>query len=475
MKHKEALIHAIEELTPFISGMLEKSGIPGYAFSAVFADGDSLVRSGGTLQRGMQQAPDENTVFMIGSCSKSFTALTAARLAEQGRIDLDQPVEAYLPIKLTHAGVKVTLRHLLSNSSGLPNLGLSEIVTGKYLYGRIPGEYAEAYPFEKDKSITDFMQGAQDEMVGTPGGQYIYSNEGFSLAGEALAAAAGKPLPELVKELIFTPMGMKNSFYLGSEVRADMQLASGHIADGSPMPVYYEPAIAGAGGVLSTAADLGRYVQTLLCSGELERRRILTQRVLQEVEQERIVHQTAETLIGGGFGPERYGMGLMSYPDYLGLKVITHGGSTGNFSSAIFYERELGFGIAALCNGGGGEGLLELFAFMVAARALGKDPFDVFPFFALEGQYRALEGLYTSRGEAVCVRISYRQGRLWWESLDGNGNSPSGARPLTAAGDAETRRFSFLNGPGASSPVLFFPGDDGRMRVQKDRNVLTRR
>ncbi len=475
MSRMGVTLAAVEELRPVLAGMLETSGIPGCATRIVFDDGDASTFAIGTRERGRDATPDERTVFMIGSCSKAVTATAAALLAEAGRVDLDAPLSAYLPLSLERGGVKVSLRHLLTNSSGLPNLGLSEIVTGKALYGRIPGDYAGAYPFGAEGTIGPFLRDAGSEMVGVPGEQYIYSNEGFSLAGEALAAAAGEPFPDLVRDLVFRPLGMRSSGYRESDFGSGAPLASGHLADGSPAPAYYEPAIAGAGGVLSTAADMGRFVQALLGQGIAGGDRIFPPSVVRELELGRIRHRTAESLVGPGFGPELYGMGLMIYPDFLGARVVTHGGSTGNFSSSIFHSRDLGFGIASLCNGGNGEGVLALFAFMVAARTLGRDPFATFPSFATERDLRSLAGVYSCRGNAVSARIGYRQGRLWWESIDGNGNSPAGEHPLTAVGDPGLRRFSFVNGPGAESEVVFFAGDDGSIKVRKDRNGLTRR
>jgi CubicO group peptidase (beta-lactamase class C family) len=475
MSRKEAILAAINGLHPVLTGMLEKAGIPGCVLRIVFEDGDVSTLAWGTKQRGHSEPPDENTVFMIGSCSKSFSATAAALLSDAGQIDLDVPVSNLLPLSLEREGKKVSLRHLLTNSSGIPNLGLSEIVTGKFLYGRLPGDYVGRYPFGSGESLISFMQDAGREMVGVPGGQYIYSNEGFSLAGEALAVMAGKPFPDLVRDLIFQPLGMSSSGYRDLDLPANRDFASGHLADGNPAPAYFEPAIAGAGGILSTAKDMGRFVQTLLCQGILEGKRVLPLSVIHDLELGRISHKTAASLVGSGFGPELYGMGLMIYPDYLGTRVVTHGGSTGNFSSSIFYNRDLGFGIAALCNGGGGEGLLALFAFMVAAQTLGRDPFATFSIFALEQELRSLEGIYSCRGNIVSVSISFRLGRLWWESIDGNGNSPGGIHPLTASADSACRRFTFLNGPGAESEVVFFVGEDGAMKVQKDRNVLTRR
>lgn len=475
MKRKEAVLAAVNELKPFLQGMLEKAGIPGYALRVVFDDGDPLTICGGTKQRGSELPPDGNTIFMIGSCSKAFTATAAAILSNDEAINLDMPVSNLLPLPLERGGKQVSLRHLLSNSSGLPNQGLSEIGTGKYLYGRLPGIYADKYPFEEDPSLVGFMREAAGELIGAPGGQFLYSNEGFSLAGEALAAASGKPFPDLVRELIFLPFGMNSSGYSRADLPADGDLACGHLTDGTPAPAYFEPVIAGAGGIFSTANDLGRFVLALLCEGILDGKRVLPREVIHELELGRVPHQTAASMVGPGAGPEWYGMGLMIYPDFQGTKVITHGGSTGNFSSGFFIARELGFGIASLCNGNGGEAILELFAFLVTARVLGKDPFTIFPFFALEKKFQELEGVYSNRGEVVKAKISYKWGRLWWESIDGNGNSPSGSRPLDSAGDSACRKFSFLNGPGAQSEVLFYAGEDGLMRVQRDRNVLTRR
>jgi CubicO group peptidase (beta-lactamase class C family) len=475
MRRKETILAAVNELRPFLDGMLEKAGIPGYALRAVFDDGDSLTITGGTKHRGGEQPPDENTIFMIGSCSKTFTAVAAAILSNEGALDLDAPLSDLLPIPLERDGKQVSLLHLLTNSSGLPNQGLSEIGTGKFLYGKLPGVYVDNYPFDEDRSLVGFMRDAAGELVGTPGGQFIYSNEGFSLAGEALAVASGKPFPSLIRDLIFLPFGMHSSGYSKADLPADSDISSGHLADGTPAPAYFEPVIAGAGGILSTAGDLGRFVLAMLCEGMLDGKRVLPLDVIRELELGRIPHKTAASMVGPGVGPEWYGMGLMIYSDYLGTRVITHGGSTGNFSSGFFLTRELGFGIAALCNGSGGEAILELFAFMIAARALGKDPFAIFPLFAVEKKFRQLEGVYSSRGEVVKAKISYKWGRLWWESIDGNGNSPLGTHPLDAAGDAACRKFSFLNGPGAASEVIFYTGEDGLMRVHRDRNVLTRR
>jgi len=475
MGHKDSVLASVDALKPVLAGMLENASIPGCALSVVFDDGDTRSLSLGTKQKGFDEAPDEHTVFMIGSCSKAFTAATATTLAARGRVDLNTPISGLLPLSLEYDGAKVTLHHVLTNSSGLPNLGLSEIVTGKHLYGRIPGDYAEAYPFGSEGSIVTFMDNVSGELTGPPGSQYMYSNEGFSLAGEALAAAAGMPFPDLVGQTIFGPLGMESSCYRAADLAPACGIASGHLADGSPAPVYFEPAIAGAGGILSTARDMGRFVQALLLGGILEGQRVIPLEAVRNLEIGRVYHRTAESLVGTGFGPELYGMGLMIYPDFLGTRVITHGGSTGNFSSSIFYDRELGFGIASLCNGGNGEGILALFAFMIAARTLGKDPFSIFPSFALERGLRSLEGTYACRGNAVVVRISYRQGRLWWDSIDGNGNSPAGSHPLETMEDASGRRFSFVNGPGARSEVIFFDGEDGHTKVRKDRNVLTRR
>ncbi|MBI9044947.1 MAG: beta-lactamase family protein [Anaerolineaceae bacterium] len=474
MKRKEPILSAINKLETLLTGMLEKSGIPGCVLKIVFEDGNTSTLTWGTKERGRKEIPDANTIFMIGSCSKAFTAVTAALLSDSGQVNLDAPVSDLLPLSLERKGKKATLRHLLTNSSGLPNLGLSEIITGKVLYGSIPGDYAESYPFGNDESFLSFMHDAGSEMVGVPGEQYIYSNEGFSLASKALAVAGGKPFPDLVHELIFQPLGMRSSGYRDSDLSSNRDFAIGHLNDGSPAPVYFEPSIAGAGGVLSTANDMGHFVQSLLCQGNLEGKRVLPLSAIDDIELGRISHRTAASLVGSGFGSELYGMGMMVYPDFLGTKVFTHGGSTGNFSSSIFYNRDLGFGISALCNGAGGEGILALFAFMVTAQLLGRDPYTTFSIFSLEQELRSLEGVYSCRGNAVRVRINYRQGRLWWESIDQNKNSPTGVHPLTAENDPSCRRFRFLNGPGAASEVVFFAGEDGLMRVKKDRNVLTR-
>jgi len=476
-KRRDAVIKAVRALEPNLGAMLEDAGIPGCTARVVFEDGDGMSLAMGQKSRGRADSPDGGTVFMIGSCSKAFTALTASALAYRGTVDLDAPISSHVPVRFEGAGGEVTLRHLLTNTSGIPNLGMSELVTGRHLYGRLPNGYAGTYPFGTSESAVIFANGA--ELASRPGDLYIYSNEGFSLAAEVLAAAAGRPFPDLVEETVLGPIGMSSSGYREADLPPRTEWADGHAAGREPAPPYFEPAIAGAGGLLSTADDMGRFVQALLTEGLPDgpgsRNRVIPLGVVREIEIGRVAHRTAESLVGPGFGPELYGMGLMIYPDFLGTRVVTHGGSTGHFSSSIFIDRELGFGMASLCNGGTGEGILALFAFMVAAAVLGRDPASVFPGLALERRRREREGDYACRGDAVSARISYGQGRLWWEATDGNGNSPEGPRPIETRTGPAGPTFWYLNGPGAESEVFFFVGTDGLTRVRKDRNVLTRR
>jgi CubicO group peptidase (beta-lactamase class C family) len=103
-KRRDAVIKAVRALEPNLGAMLEDAGIPGCTARVVFEDGDGMSLAMGQKSRGRADSPDGGTVFMIGSCSKAFTALTASALAYRGTVDLDAPISSHVPVRFEGAG-----------------------------------------------------------------------------------------------------------------------------------------------------------------------------------------------------------------------------------------------------------------------------------------------------------------------------------------------------------------------------------
>lgn len=470
----EKIKQAFYQLQPFLESMTENLGIPGYCISAVGQEGTIITISGGEKQKGFGEKPNGDTIFMIGSCSKSVTSLAALILVEEGLLDLDTPVLNYIPVSLYVDGEPVTVRHLLNHSSGLPNLGMSEVTMKKVLGEDLPGLLEENNPFTTSESFFSYVNEASKSSAIVPGEKFIYSNSGFTLAAEVISAVSGISFEEFVNQRIFSPLNMTRSGYTAKWFEGKDNVSYGTRPDGGVQPLYFESIIAGCGGVISTVNDLSRYIQGLLNAGNSIGP--VTLPMIEELEKPYVSHNMGSSSIGKGLGAEYYGLGWMVFEEYLNTKVLAHGGSTGIESAGLFYSRQLQFGMTGVCNEGRGEGLLELFFFMVTAICLDKDPFSVFPIFQLEQQYKALCGIYTTYKDIVKAEISYKNGLLWWRSIDGNKNSIKGEFPMIPDQNSNSNIvFKIYSSPGAYSKVLFFKDSDDCWRLHRERNVMRKK
>jgi len=195
-----------------------------------------------------RRAVDASTVFEIGSVTKIFTALLLAEFIRRGEVSLSDPAAKYLPstIKIPQrAGREITLFDLATHTSGLPfmpPLPDSSAVAGRE-YSR-----ADLYGFLADFTLT------QD--IGT---QWDYSNLGYWLLGEVLAARGGADYEQLLMRRVIIPLGMRNTAFAAS-APMKAKLAKGHYASSRPadsilsFPGY--SLMAAAGGLLSTVDDL---------------------------------------------------------------------------------------------------------------------------------------------------------------------------------------------------------------------------
>ncbi|MFZ6711179.1 serine hydrolase [Undibacterium sp. TC9W] len=194
--------------------------------------------------------PDANTVFEIGSVSKTFTALLLADMQMRGQLKLDDAVAALLPAYTIpqYQGRAITLLDLATQTSALPRLPAN----------LMPKLADNPYADYSENNLRDFLRSYQ--LTRAPGAKYEYSNLGFGLLGQALSARAGKSYAELVQERIAKPLGMADT---GIALTATMQknLATGHDAQGKIVANWDMPTLAGAGALRSSAQDMLRYLQ----------------------------------------------------------------------------------------------------------------------------------------------------------------------------------------------------------------------
>ena len=223
---------------------------PGVAVG-VARNGEVLFQAGyglADLDRGTRIDPD--TAFHIASCGKQMTAVAILMLVEDGKIDLDKPAAKYLPEMRGWAG-KVTIRHLLHHTAGIPDTyeALKE-------RGGVPTG-TDALKLLARWHRLDFP----------PGTQFAYSDSGYDILGTLIHRVSGRSYPELLAERIFRPAGMKDTFvYDPARLRTARRVLGYDRAfggrwlldDDSPLNLLY-----GSGGVYTTVADLARYDRAL--------------------------------------------------------------------------------------------------------------------------------------------------------------------------------------------------------------------
>ena len=237
-----------------IQAAMERYGVPGVAVGIAYGDEEYLAGYGVTsVENPLPVTPD--TLFQIGSTTKTMTATAIMRLVDMGKLELDAPVRQYLPdlaLKDPATAEKVTVKHLLTHTAGW--LGDFFAETGW-------GEDALARYVAKMADVTQL----------TPVGEYwSYNNASFSLAGRIIEAVTGKPYEVSLKELLLDPLEMKNSFFFAHEV-ISYRVAIGHRKEETgPVVnrVWALPRSANpAGGLCTTVKDQLRYARFQMGDG----------------------------------------------------------------------------------------------------------------------------------------------------------------------------------------------------------------
>lgn len=264
-----------EDLTAFFDGILplqlERSDIAG-ASVLVMKDGNVLLQKGYGYADFKSKKPVDpaSTIFRLASISKLFTWVSVMQLEEQGKLNLDTDINQYLDFRIRPAFNKpITLRNLMTHTGGFEETLDDIIITNP----------------KQAVSLRDYLIRNQPMRIYPPGEIPAYSNYGVGLASYIVQRVSGEPFERYVQEHIFTPLGMTHSsFYQPLQKQLAQLPSEGYRGNTSKPPVGFEifnPV--GAGGISSSAADMGRFGQALLNGGELDGKRILKTETLAQM------------------------------------------------------------------------------------------------------------------------------------------------------------------------------------------------
>ncbi|MGZ3508728.1 MAG: serine hydrolase domain-containing protein [Vulcanimicrobiaceae bacterium] len=284
----------------------------------------------------------EQTRFPIGSITKSMTAISLLELHDDGRFDPQQPVQAYLPwFRIDAKGKTIYAHQLLSHTAGLPD----------------DYTFAPGYGF-------DVAALRETHVVFAPGTSFSYSNDGFETLGAIVAKLDRKPWQDALAARVFTPLGMTSSSAVFTPETLDDQTAIGYQYRDMDRVTPEQPALAAtypgtfidpAGSVISTPADMARYVRFLLNRGVTDDgKRVISERsyalLTTPDEMNGRLAGPAQPLLAEApdiFKTYAYGLGIHHEGDDL---VVGHTGGISGYTACMEANVSRGFGVVAMSN-----------------------------------------------------------------------------------------------------------------------------
>jgi CubicO group peptidase (beta-lactamase class C family) len=313
----------------YVAAQLETLGVPGA--SLVIVHGEQIVHLQGFGRADHTgRAMTAQTPTMIGSLTKSFTAVAIMQLVEQGKLELDAPVQRYLPwfsVADPAAAAQITVRHLLTHTSGL---------SGREGLASFTREDTDPDAIER---IVRALASA--ELVHPVGEAYGYANVNYAVAGLIVETVSGQSYEEYVQQQILTPLQMGQSFP-SPEAARPFGLAEGHqywFGHASPSELPYPRGLLPAGYLVSSAEDMGRYLIAHLGGGRVGAAQILSPEGLAEL------HRPGFAIDEGLWAGLGWGVA-----DVEGVRVLQHSGNTNNYRSEMWLLPERGWGFVLLLN-----------------------------------------------------------------------------------------------------------------------------
>lgn len=316
--------------------LMERKNIPGLMLTIIKNDSVSYSGGLGLQDKERNLKADENTLFRLGSVTKSFVALGILRLIKEGKFSLDDEVKKLAPeVVFDNAwepGHPVRVRHLLSHTAGFDDMHFREL----YNTTENPD-----FPLEKVLQ----MSPATLRVRWQPGTRYSYSNPGWTIAGYLIEKFSGVPYDEYITREVLLPLGMVSSNF--ESVPSGEQYAKGYNDKGKEvpfLPIYHRP----AGAFNSNAKDMTNWLQFFLRNVKADTTLLLTESELTLMEEPIYTVTDVAGLTTG------YGLGNYTFDKGLPLQFHGHDGGIDGFISAYAYNRQHGLGFAISNNGSAG-------------------------------------------------------------------------------------------------------------------------
>jgi CubicO group peptidase (beta-lactamase class C family) len=389
------------------------------------------------------------TIFEGGSVSKQFTAAAIVLLALDGLLSLDDDVRQYVP-EVYDYGTTITLRHMLTHTSGLRDWGSVAEISG---WGRQERTHNHAH-------VLDILS-RQSALNFPPGHEYSYSNSGFNLLAVIVSRVSGMSFAEFSKQRIFEPLGLTNTQWRDDYTRIVKRRSTAYrVSDDAVSILRPIEDVHGNGGILTTVGDL------LIWNEAVEDGR------LGGPEFVRMMHDQGQLNDGRRIA---YAAGLFVQP-FAGVPSVTHTGSTSGYRAFLGRYPDQGLSVAMLCNASNaptranGERIARVYLGDAAQDPVAPEGVDV-PADVLT----QLEGLYRNTATGDPVRLSLDEGEF---KMDGRitlvplsraefqvGRGDSRLTVQAASAGRATLLFTSPNGDGTYDPVDEFQPTESELHA----------
>lgn len=330
------------ELDAKIEALMARFHVPGVAVGLYYQNRE-YVRGYGVTNVSHPQRVDGDTLFRIGSTTKTFTGTAVMRLTEMGKIDLGAPVRTYLPgLRLADESVAatVTVRQILNHSAGWLGDDYAN-------YGR------------GDDALTKYVAGMALLRQLTPVGTILaYNNAAVDLAGRVIESVTGASYEEAIGKLVLEPLGLRQTGFFTDEL-VGYNLTASHVVEKGvatvdPSAWWFPRSLDATGGLISTARDQLRYARFHLGNGlARDGKRVMSPRTL--------LAMRSNPGPGGTLRMEVDGVCVTWFARRTaqGVPIFQHGGAWGGQNSDFFFIPSRGFAMTTLTNSTTGPMLIN--------------------------------------------------------------------------------------------------------------------
>jgi CubicO group peptidase (beta-lactamase class C family) len=346
---------ALANIDIVIEQALQTYKVPGLTVAVVVGDEVVLLKGYGfrDLEKKLPMTPE--TQMPIASMTKQFTVAALGTLVRQGKLEWDKPVREYLPdfrLNNEYATANATTRDLVTHRIGLPrhdSVWYGSDLSRDQIFHRL-----QYFPFSRDLRV-----------------RFQYNNLMYMTSGYLAGQLAKSSWEELVKNALFTPIGMQRSNFTVAAMRAEPNHSEAYALNlkREVVKVEHEPldTMGPTDSINSSVDEMARYTRMMLAGGMFEGKRVLLEADVQAMMQPNM--PSGRTLFSDVFGFQSYGMGLF-VQTYRGIEVASHGGNLKGASAMIVMVPSKRIGVVVLTNRSGTR-LRDALPYEIIDRLLG--------------------------------------------------------------------------------------------------------